>query len=424
MTRVLCTPHAGVLSALGIGLAGVTKLAERSLAPADEPAVAFASLENSLRVQLTAEGIPAERLAPPRRTLEMRYQGQETRLPIAEPADGDFLSAFAREHHRLFNFSFHDRAVENYAARVELSTVLDTFPVAETASLPCQPEPAFVAQTWFEQAHRATRVFERRSLTPGTLIPGPAIVLESVATVVVEPGWTAEVTLHDDLLLTSGNPASSEPPEPSELSKPNCSDLSPDIVELELYHGRFTSIAEQMGAALQRTALSTNVKERLDFSCALFDGAGALVANAAHIPVHLGAMQACVRCLIADVPDLRPGEVYVTNDPFRGGSHLPDVTVITPVFVDGAVRFFTASRAHHAEIGGITPGSLPPGATNLAEEGVLLRAFRYDTSHPAAGDIALRDLLLAGPYPTRSVEENLADLHAQFAANQTGVIPC
>ena len=197
-----------------------------------------------------------------------------------------------------------------------------------------------------------------------------------------------------------------------------------DPVELELFHHRFASVAEQMGATLRRTALSTNVKERLDFSCALFDARGSLVANAAHIPVHLGAMEECVRCLLADVPDMRPGEAYVTNDPFRGGSHLPDVTVVTPVFAGGhdtaRPRFFIASRAHHAEIGGITPGSLPPDARTLAEEGVLIRAFRYRSDEPGASDAALRALLLAGPHPTRSVEENLADIHAQLAANQAG----
>ncbi len=424
MTRVLCTSHAGVLSALGIGLAGITKFAGQALTPADDPATVFAALESHLRSQFAAEGICASLLAPPRRTLEMRYQGQETRLPIPEPADGDFPAAFAREHQRLFNFTFPGRAIENYAARVEYSTVTDRLPADPIVSLSHQPKPAFVTQTLFDTVRKPTNVYERITLGPGMRISGPAIVLESVATVVIEPGWTAEVTAQNDLLLTTTVSATPATPATPATKTPHYSEFPPDIVELELYHGRFTSIAEQMGAALQRTALSTNVKERLDFSCALFDATGALVANAAHIPVHLGAMQECVRCLRADVPDLRPGEVYITNDPFRGGSHLPDVTVVTPVFTDDSPRpaFFTASRAHHAEIGGITPGSLPPGATSLAEEGVLLRAFRYDTTHAAGSDAALRSLLLSGPYPSRSPDENLADLHAQIAANQTGVL--
>ena len=414
MTRVLCSPYAGVLSALGIGLAAVTDFAERALTPADDPAAVFATLEGALRARLSAQGISADHLAAPRRALEMRYQGQETRLLIPEPTDGDFAGAFAREHQRVFHFTFPGRPVENYAARVELSSVPPTLPSPVPSVSTQPPAPALRTPVFFsEHGWQDTPVFERAALTPGVRIDGPAIILEPVATVVIEPGWTAEVTPHDELLL------SFRPPD-LRNSAPGA-DLSADPVELELYHHRFTSVAEQMGAVLQRTALSTNVKERLDFSCALFDATGALVANAAHIPVHLGAMQECVRCLCADVPDLRPGEVYVTNDPFRGGSHLPDVTVITPVFVDDTVRFFTASRAHHAEIGGITPGSLPPGATTLAEEGILLRAFRYRTADPAASDADLRNTLLSGPYPSRSPDENLADLHAQIAANQTGV---
>ena len=451
MTRILCTPHAGVLSALGIGLAGITKFAERSLTPTDDPAAVLASLETDLRAQLAAEGFPAERLAPPRRTLEMRYNGQETRLPIPEPAGGDFPAAFTREHQRLFNFIFPGRPVENYAARVELTSLADTLPAASPTPATIHPVPAFRTKVWFDSGDQQdTPVFERSSLHPGHRLEGPAVILEAVATVVIEPGWTAELTIHDDILL-DGRATTSVSKENALSRRPDALEqdtikavLAPitatrqaerpsdhptipvpaDIVELELYHGRFASVAEQMGAALQRTALSTNVKERLDFSCALFDHTGALVANAAHIPVHLGAMQACVRCLRADVPDLRPGEVYVTNDPFRGGSHLPDVTVVTPVFTADSPlpAFFTASRAHHAEIGGITPGSLPPGAKTLAEEGVLLRAFRYDTARASESDTALRALLLSGPYPSRSPDENLADLHAQIAANQTGVL--
>ena len=428
MTRVLCNPHAGVLSALGIGLAGVTKFAERALPPGTDPAPVFAELAAQLRGAMQAEGIAPDALAPPRRLLEMRYRGQDARLTVPEPPDGDFAAAFSHQHRRLFNFVFEHRPVETYAARVELASVSDPLPGDPTAPRDHRPDPAMFTDTWHESGGwQRTAVFERAALTPGARIVGPAIILEPIATVIVEPGWTAEVTGHDDLLITHirvNTPLAPEKDDKGESWEGHLPRSAPraDPVELELYHHRFTSIAEQMGAALQRTALSTNVKERLDFSCALFDATGALVANAAHIPVHLGAMQACVRCLRADVPDLRPGEVYVTNDPFRGGSHLPDVTVITPVFTDASPtpQFFTASRAHHAEIGGITPGSLPPNARTLAEEGILIRAFCYDTTRAADSDDAVRALLLSGPFPSRSPDENLADLHAQIAANQTG----
>ena len=196
-----------------------------------------------------------------------------------------------------------------------------------------------------------------------------------------------------------------------------------DPVMLEIFNNLFASIAEQMGITLQRTSFSTNVKERLDFSCAIFSPTGDLVVNAPHIPVHLGAMGETVKRIIADNPRIQPGDVFVTNDPYRGGSHLPDVTVITPVH-DEQTRdliFFTASRAHHAEIGGILPGSMPPFSRNLAEEGVLIRNFKL-VDAGRSREAELKELLLSGPYPTRSVRDNLADVSAQVAANNSGVL--
>ncbi|NOX54147.1 MAG: hydantoinase B/oxoprolinase family protein, partial [Planctomycetes bacterium] len=197
---------------------------------------------------------------------------------------------------------------------------------------------------------------------------------------------------------------------------------APDPVLLEIFNNLFASIAEQMGMTLQKTSFSTNVKERLDFSCAIFDPQGDLVVNAPHIPVHLGAMSETVKRIIADNPDMKPGDVYVTNDPYRGGSHLPDVTVVTPVHHpdSGELLFFTASRAHHAEIGGIAPGSMPPFSKNLAEEGVLIRNFKL-VDGSIAREEELRRILLSGPYPTRAVRDNLADIAAQVAANNSGV---
>ena len=420
MKTILCSPHAGVLSALGIGLAATAHFAERALLPGDDPVAVFAALEGELLARFAADGVPASQLAPARRTLEMRYRGQETRLPISEPPDGDFDAAFAREHQRVFNFTFPGRAVERYAVRIELSTLPNPPPGEEEAPCENQVAPASRIQAWHgNSGWRDTAVYARDQLTAGTSIMGPAIIVEAIATVVVEPGWSAHVSKFNDLRLVShGHEGTNAVADDSDA----LFDQRADPVELELFHHRFVSVAEQMGATLQRTALSTNVKERLDFSCALFDADASLIANAAHIPVHLGAMQECVRCLMVDVPEMRPGEVYITNDPFRGGSHLPDVTVVTPVFAgDGErPRFFTASRAHHAEIGGITPGSLPPDARTLAEEGVLIRAFRYHHADTDASDAALRAVLLAGPHPTRSVDENLADIHAQMAANQAG----
>jgi len=243
---------------------------------------------------------------------------------------------------------------------------------------------------------------------------------------------SGDIILHDQVTAKSEQRS---PPTSNDQAEGAAGECDP--ITLELFNNIFSDIAGQMGTTLQRTALSTNVKERLDFSCAVFDAAGDLVAHAPHIPVHLGSMGQCVKCLIEDLsqlprrPSLRPGEVYVTNDPYRGGTHLPDVTVITPVFDRAGenLLFFAASRAHHAEIGGVTPGSMPPKSCSLSEEGVLLQTMRimevekgntHLSAAPRLRDDELRRALLTGPYPSRTVDENLADIHAQAAANHCG----
>ncbi|HWB00456.1 MAG TPA: hydantoinase B/oxoprolinase family protein, partial [Pirellulales bacterium] len=236
-------------------------------------------------------------------------------------------------------------------------------------------------------------------------------------TTIIDPGWNARVLARGELLIEASE-------ELGRSTHANANDpTSADPVALELFNNRFAAIAEQMGVVLRNTASSVNVKERLDFSCALFDAAGNLVVNAPHIPVHLGAMGETVRSIIADNSRLAPGDVFITNDPYRGGSHLPDVTVITPIHdrSNGELRFFTASRAHHAEIGGTRPGSMPPFSRTLAEEGVLIRNFKLVDAGRSRFD-ALREMLLAGPYPTRNVTDNLADIAAQVAANRRGAI--
>jgi 5-oxoprolinase (ATP-hydrolysing) len=274
-------------------------------------------------------------------------------------------------------------------------------------------------------------------MRPGHRFDGPGIVLEATGTIVVEPGWRAEMTDTGDILLTDQSAA--EPNRRTASGQDRGRPAPCDPITLELFNNQFAGIAEQMGAMLERTALSTNVKERLDFSCAVYNDRGQLVANAPHIPVHLGAMGRCVECVIEDLspdgdtPGVRPGEVYVTNDPYRGGSHLPDVTVVTPVFDDTgqSVLFYVGSRAHHAEIGGIVPGSMPPQSRTLADEGVRipLMPLVVRRDHEPGGsrrhdvqvqDDELRRLLEEGPYPSRAVRENLADVHAQVAANQCG----
>ncbi|HJZ87088.1 MAG TPA: hydantoinase B/oxoprolinase family protein, partial [Polyangia bacterium] len=300
------------------------------------------------------------------------------------------------------------------AARVE---VVGPTALAEQVRVPAErvrprrPAASARAQASFGDALREVSVYERSALAPGDEFEGPAIVCEATATTVVEPGFRARVSERDELLL-------------EDVGAPAAAALSTEVdpVRLEIFNHHFAAIAEQMGLQLARTAGSTNIKERLDFSCALFTAEGDLVVNAPHVPVHLGAMSETVRAVRADNPELAPGDVIVTNDPARGGSHLPDITVVTPVHdEDGQVLFFVASRAHHADVGGLQPGSMPPFSRSLDDEGVVLRNFKL-----AAGgrsrEHELRALLAQGPHPARRIADNLADLAAQVAANQTGAV--
>ena len=429
VNEILCSQFAGALSALGIGLANVAKFAERAIGQTSDDIFSpdgqaglndrFAELDRQLRAELVAEGVDETKIQPARRLLDMRYAGQETRITVIEPEDNDYCAAFTQEHKRLYGFDFPGRTIEIYAARLELA--------AESASLPKSPGeperrapgPDRTTEVLFEGRAHPTGVFLRENLKPGDEIEGPAIVAEAIATIVVEPGWSARINARNDIILSRQNISAGDGATDFTRSAENSAE--PDPIELELFNNHFASIAELMGATLEKTALSTNVKERLDFSCAIFTPNGDLVVNAPHIPVHLGAMSECVRCLREDVGPFEPGDVYVTNDPYRGGSHLPDVTVITPVFVlPGKPTFFVASRAHHSEIGGVTPGSMPPFSKTLAEEGVLIRRFRF-AKKEASSEAKLRELLSSGPYPSRSVDENIADINAQTAANQVGV---
>lgn len=439
--EILCSRFAGALSALGIGLANVAKFGERAIGKLAEEVFSsdgrgglnglFAELERDLREQLVSEGVDERKIQPARRLLDVRYTGQEARITVAAPEDGDFCAAFTREHKRLYGFDFPGRAIEIYAARLELAAESASLPSSLAEPAPREPEADRMTEAFFQDRHFQTGVFLRENLSPGDEITGPAIVAEDIATIVVEPAWSARVNAHNDIILTRKTPAAGVAESDSEPAAETSTE--PDPIELELFNNHFASIAELMGATLEKTALSTNVKERLDFSCAIFTSDGDLVVNAPHIPVHLGAMSECVKCLREDVGQLEPGDVYVTNDPYRGGSHLPDVTVITPVFISAQSpafptphsafdfpAFFVASRAHHSEIGGVTPGSMPPFSKSLAEEGVLIRCFRL-AARETSSEASLRELVSSGPYPSRSVDENIADINAQTAANQIGV---
>jgi 5-oxoprolinase (ATP-hydrolysing) len=430
MRRVLSHPHAGLLSAYGIGHADIRRHGERAVLAELSPATlsrvreVIDELAAIARNGVVDEGIPVEHIAAPRWRLELRYLGAEGTIavegaeigpaPFAESSLPLWRTAFERDHRRLYGYIREGRGLEVVAARVEVVGAIPTpdEPVSEVVER--RPEPTSRTVAWFDGAACSTAVFTRAELRAGDELPGPAILCEPSSTLVIEPGWTARILSRGEVLVEDFGGAIG-------MGEEAAGEITCDPVLLEIFNNQFASIAEGMGLTLQRTSCSVNVKERLDFSCAIFDARGGLVVNAPHIPVHLGAMGESVKRVLEDNPHPQPGDVFVTNDPYRGGSHLPDVTVVTPVHDEttGDLLFLTASRAHHAEIGGIVPGSMPPFSKTLEDEGVRIRNFKL-VDAGVSREEALRELLLSGRYPTRNVADNLADTAAQVAANRTG----
>lgn len=426
--NVLIHPFAGILSAFGIGMADVRRFSERSVLTSwsgrslpEAVDGCFDELATDTREQVRSEGIPEDRISLPQRSLDLRYLGVESTINVAEPADGLWLDAYEKLHRERYGYCHSGRELEIVAARVEVVGTMPTPSESPQVLVERIPAPVELVAAYFQGEAIQTPVFTRTQLLPGDCLEGPAIVCEPTSTVVIDPGFSARILSRGEILISASEvSARNSIIGTSEASEYKAADIDP--VTLEIFNNLFAAIAEQMGVTLQMTSFSTNVKERLDFSCAIFTPTGDLVVNAPHIPVHLGAMSETVKWLLADVVDLAPGDVYVTNDPFRGGSHLPDVTVITPVHdnVTGELIFLTASRAHHSEIGGIVPGSMPPFSKSLAEEGVLIRCFKL-VDGGVAREAELRQLLKAGQWPSRSVENNISDVSAQVAANSSGV---
>ena len=416
MTRVFLHPLAGVLSAYGIGLADVRALRERTLeaplAAGSEAAVeaALAPLAAEARAAVLRQGVPAARLSTHLR-LAVRYEGTDSTLAVEHGPLDSVAAAFEDAHRRRYGFTSPGRPMIVESAQVEAIGAGDAVPDPELPPAGDAAAPAPVGESHIHGAGAAP-IHDRAALTPGTRIAGPAILVEAIATTVVEPGWEARVTPRGHLIVERRAP----------LSRRAAPGTDVDPVMLEIFNNLFMSIAEQMGSVLENTAHSVNVKERLDFSCAVFDPRGRLVANAPHMPVHLGSMGESVRAVVARRDGAqRPGESYVLNAPYAGGTHLPDVTVVTPVFdrAGAAILFYVASRGHHADIGGLTPGSMPSESRVIEDEGVLI-----DNALLVSGDrmreAEMRALLASGPHPARNPEQNLADLRAQIAANAKG----
>ncbi|MCX5244509.1 hydantoinase B/oxoprolinase family protein [Streptomyces sp. NBC_00201] len=415
---VLVPPMAGVLSALGIGLADTTAMREQSveapLEPASMPAVLKTAddLEGAARAELLAEDIPEERIRITRRA-QVRYDGTDTPLTVELTEPDTMRHAFEERHRATYSFTL-ERPIVVEALSVEATGITQPPDLSVLAPYEAARSGGSAASVRLHTggAWRDVPLRRREDLPPGDTVTGPAIIAEAGATTVVDDGWRAVARDDGHLVM-----------ERVTITQSSDLDTDADPVLLEVFNNLFMSIAEQMGARLESTAQSVNIKERLDFSCALFDPDGNLVANAPHIPVHLGSMGTSVKEVIRRRgTSMRPGDTYAVNDPYHGGTHLPDVTVITPVFDTQSDRllFYVASRGHHAEIGGIAPGSMPANSRSIEEEGVLFDNWLLAENGRFREAETLR-LLTEAPYPSRNPRTNLADLRAQIAANRKGV---
>jgi 5-oxoprolinase (ATP-hydrolysing) len=403
-----------------MGLADQTVMREQALEIALSPPVGdllqarLQALAGPARDDLLTQDVAPERIHVVER-VHLRYDGTDSVIVVPFADTGSMIAQFEAAYKKRYSFLMPDKALIVEAISVEAigaaaaSTVADEQLPPRGGAL----DPAGMVRLYSGGRWHDTALYKRADMRPGDSVRGPAIIAEQNATTVVEPGWTATVTAHNHLML---NRIEARPQRQAIGS-------DADPVRLEIFNNLFMSIAEQMGLSLQNTAMSINIKERLDFSCALFDASGQLIANAPHIPVHLGSMSDSIKTIMREnAGRMHPGDVYMLNDPYHGGTHLPDITAITPVFdrSEKEILFYVGSRGHHADVGGMTPGSMPAGSTTVDEEGVLINNFQL-VRNGAFLQQETMDLLSSGPYPARNVKQNLADLQAQIAANQKGV---
>lgn len=417
--KIFVPPFSGVLSAYGMGLADLRVIKEQTHSqPLDETQfdtvlTSLSALSKKARDELEAQGIPESDIQVIEH-LHIHYEGSDSSIPIIASDLSTIIEEFETEHLRLYGFLQHGKQLVIEILTSEAvgggASPEHAAPLISDSSRTDKPIES--VQMWADETWRLAPVYKSDSLPPGASIPGPAILIDANATTVVEPGWQADVSDDSSLVLT----------RPTHKEMQNIVSTQADPILIEIFNSLFMSIAEQMGAALQNTAHSVNIKERLDFSCAVFNNNGELVANAPHMPVHLGSMGESVRAIItAHSETMKTGDAFITNAPYNGGTHLPDITVVMPVFdtVTGERVFFIAARGHHADIGGLTPGSMPPNSRTIDEEGILFDALPLVRD----GEILesnIRASLASGQYPARSPDQNMADLRAQIAACTKG----
>jgi len=421
MTKVFVHPFAGVLSAYGMGLADIRAMREQAVEAKLESG-ALAGLDQQLDVlaadargELHEQGITDAKIKMLKR-LHLRYDGTDTPL-IVDFGDVDAIKGqFEEQHKQRYGFVMSEKPLVVEAVAVEAVGETQSLPDAEAKSDSTDavaPDALATRAVVFDGTSEDTPFYKREDMKPGVTVRGPAVIVEPVGTTVIDPGWEAKVNARDHLVLT----------RVVAMKRSEAIGTQADPVMLEVFNNLFMNIAEQMGVTLANTSYSVNIKERLDFSCALFDQEGLLIANAPHMPVHLGSMGESVQAVMRNnVGSMKAGDVYMLNDPYNGGTHLPDITLITPVFGDDGkdILFYVASRGHHADVGGITPGSMAPNSRILEEEGVLIDNFKL-VDQGKFDEVGLTGLLEGAKYPARNPYQNIADLRAQIAANEKGV---
>ena len=427
ITQVLMHPFAGVLSAYGMGLADVSAMREQSVEqPLDDRLKeslnqVLASLEQQARTELVEQGLTSETLRVLKK-VHVRYQGTDTALMVNFDSTLQIksqifaiTSQFEQQHQKQFGFIAPDKQLMVEAVSIEVTALNNESPEQFSLAITDQIEPKHleICEVFMAGKLWETPIYDRKQLQPGHQINGPAIITEPISTIVIEPSWQAQLNAKNHIILK----------RVQALPNRYAIGTNADPVMLEIFNNLFMAIAEQMGVTLQNTAYSANIKERLDFSCAIFNKNGNLIANAPHVPVHLGSMSESVRTIIESRKGrIGPGDAFMLNDPYNGGTHLPDITVMSPVFdeFEENILFYVASRAHHADIGGITPGSMPPDSHSIDEEGVLIDNFQI-LKNGRLLEQEITSLLNNAKYPVRNLEQNLADLKAQLAANEKGV---
>lgn len=428
MSEVLIHRYCGILSAYGMGLADVVEEAQvpySSVYDPDSVLEAFrreTALSLQVKEKLREQGFRDESILT-ESYLNLRYEGTDTAIMVKRQKEGpenDYAAEFLKLFQQEYGFKLQNRKILICDVRVRGLGITNILKPKELQPASGNPTPKGLYKIYFQNGWQETALFNLENLGCGHILLGPAIIMNGNSTVIIEPDCKASITKYGNIRIEIG----------AAQSTVKIAENVADVVQLSIFNHRFMGIAEQMGRTLQRTSISTNIKERLDFSCALFGPDGGLVANAPHVPVHLGAMSSTVCWQLNYWGDsLSEGDVLVTNHPCSGGSHLPDITVITPVFNNGQVVFFVASRGHHAEIGGITPGSMPPFSKSLREEGAAIKAFKLVEKGVFQEEGIIKLLLspcsddYSGPMipGTRRLQDNLSDLHAQVAANQRGI---